>query len=54
MGVDKIQAARMIVLNDRVVRRGQTDIGLDAPVGCGGPPRASLVDGEGPFFAMEV
>jgi hypothetical protein len=53
-GLDKIQAARTIDQYDRAVRRGQTDIGLDAPIGRGGLPPASLVDGEGPFYAMEV
>ncbi|OGE56808.1 hypothetical protein PENARI_c002G09119 [Penicillium arizonense] len=53
-GVDGAQAARSIDHYDRVVRQGQTDATLDAPVGRGGQPPASLVDGEGPFYAMEV
>ncbi|KAJ5638148.1 hypothetical protein N7490_008027 [Penicillium lividum] len=53
-GVDAAQSARTIEQYDQVVRLGNTSIGLDAPVGRGGPPPASLVDGEGPFYAMEV
>lgn len=53
-GVDRVQAACTIDHYDRVVRLGQTDIALDAPVGRGGLPPASLVDAEGPFYAMEV
>jgi hypothetical protein len=39
---------------DCAFRLGQTDIGLDAPVGRSGLSHASLVDGEGPFYAVEV
>lgn len=53
-GVNGVQAGRTIDQYDRVVRQGQTDAGLDAPVGRAGPPPVSLVDGEGPFYAMEV
>ncbi|KAJ5557252.1 hypothetical protein N7494_001167 [Penicillium frequentans] len=53
-GVDPTQSARTIEQYDQVVRLGKTNVGLDAPVGRGGPPPASLVDGEGPFYAMEV
>jgi len=37
-----------------VVRQGGNGLGLDAPVGRGGLPPASLVEGDGPFYAMEV
>lgn len=53
-GVDPTQSARTVEQYDQVVRLGKTNVGLDAPVGRGGPPPASLVDGEGPFYAMEV
>lgn len=53
-GVDPTQCARTVEQYDQVVRLGKTNVGLDAPVGRGGPPPASLVDGEGPFYAMEV
>lgn len=53
-GMDGVQAARTIDQYDRIIRQGHTNTTLDAPVGRGGPPPASLVDGEGPFYAMEV
>lgn len=39
---------------DRVVRLGDQKSVLDVPVGKGGQAPAPLVDGKGPFFAMEV
>ena len=53
-GVSHSRARRTIEDYDRVVRQGNTSIALDAPVGRGGPPPVPLVDGEGPFYAMEV
>lgn len=53
-GVDNIQAAKTIERYDQVVRRGQQDFALDASVGRTGAPPGPLVDGEGPFYAMEV
>ncbi|CAG8113691.1 unnamed protein product [Penicillium olsonii] len=53
-GVSYSRARRTIEDYDRVVRQGNTSIALDAPVGRGGPPPVPLVDGEGPFYAMEV
>lgn len=39
---------------DRIMRlRDKTSL-LDSPVGKGGSPPAPLVEGKGPFFAMEV
>lgn len=52
--MEKVQAIRTIKQYDSAVRLGQSDVKLDAPVGRGGLPPASLVDGEGPFYAMEV
>jgi hypothetical protein len=53
-GINKEQAARTLDDYDRVIRQNQSDIILDAPVGyCGSPP-APLIDGEGPFYVMEV
>lgn len=53
-GVDAAQARRTVEQYDRAVRLGDADVVLDAPVGRGGTPPASLVEGEGPFYAMEV
>ncbi|KAJ5657393.1 uncharacterized protein N7484_001042 [Penicillium longicatenatum] len=53
-GVDPTQSARTIEQYDEVVRLGKTNVGLDAPVGRGGSPPVPLVEGEGPFYAMEV
>jgi len=39
---------------EQVIRHGQRNLGLDAPVGRAGAPPSPLVDGEGPFYAMEV
>ncbi|OKP11097.1 Fumarate reductase flavoprotein subunit [Penicillium subrubescens] len=53
-GVDHVQAADTVEKYDQVVRHGQRNLGLDAPVGRAGAPPSPLVDGEGPFYAMEV
>jgi hypothetical protein len=53
-GVDGRQARRTIDQYDRVVRLGDKDIVLDAPVGSAGPPPKPLVEEDGPFYAMEV
>ncbi|CAG8067186.1 unnamed protein product [Penicillium nalgiovense] len=53
-GVDNVQARRTIENYDRVVRLGDKSISLDAPIGRAGSPPTPLVDGEGPFYAMEV
>ena len=53
-GADGSQARRTIEQYDQVVRRGNTGISLSAPAGRTGTPPVPLVDGEGPFFAMEV
>ncbi|KAE8380414.1 hypothetical protein BDV26DRAFT_302845 [Aspergillus bertholletiae] len=53
-GVDGLQALRTIEQYDRVIRLGDKTSTLDAPVGKAGKPPVSLVEGEGPFFVMEV
>lgn len=53
-GADGLQARRTVEQYDLAVRLGDTEISLDAPVGRGGSPPVPLVDGEGPFFVMEV
>ncbi|KAJ5734988.1 uncharacterized protein N7483_000113 [Penicillium malachiteum] len=53
-GVDSAHASKTIQEYGHVVRLTKSGIALDAPVGRGGPPPASLVEGEGPFYAMEV
>jgi hypothetical protein len=53
-GADGSQARRTIEQYDQVVRRGNTGISLNAQAGRSGTPPVPLVDGEGPFFAMEV
>ncbi|KAL3482952.1 FAD binding domain-containing protein [Aspergillus germanicus] len=56
-GVDGVGAMRTIREYERVMRQhepGTSGIGLDAPVGRGGPPPSAIVEGEGPFHAMEV
>lgn len=53
-GADGKQAKRTVERYDQVVRLGDYSLELDAPTGrCGKPPPA-LVEGDGPFFAMEV
>ncbi|KAL3445831.1 FAD binding domain-containing protein [Aspergillus insuetus] len=58
-GVDSVGARRTIHEYERVIRPrkqepGTSGIGLDASVGRGGPPPSALIEGEGPFHAMEV
>jgi hypothetical protein len=53
-GVDGVQARQTIDHYDRVVRLGDKNVVLDAPVGRGSPPPSPLLDGEGPFYSMEV
>ncbi|KAL6241203.1 hypothetical protein RBB50_011882 [Rhinocladiella similis] len=53
-GVDGIQAKLTIEQYHRAVSQAKSGIILDAPVGKGGIPPESLLDGEGGFFAMEV
>lgn len=49
-----MQASRTMEEYDRVVRLGDRDLALDASIGGGGSVPAPLVEGEGPFYAMEV
>ncbi|KNG84807.1 extracellular 3-ketosteroid 1-dehydrogenase [Aspergillus nomiae NRRL 13137] len=53
-GVDGPQALRTIERYDRFIRLGDKTSTLDAPVGKAGKPPVPLVEGEGPFFVMEV
>lgn len=53
-GVDSSQARHTISQYDKVVRLGEKSASLDAPAGRAGQPPMALVDGEGPFFVMEV
>ncbi|KAH8650660.1 FAD binding domain protein [Tricladium varicosporioides] len=53
-GVDKAQVRRTITQYDRVVRIGEKTVLLDAAVGRIGVPPKPLVEGDGPFFVMEV
>lgn len=53
-GVDRVGAKRTIDNYDRVIRQKDPGLGLDAPVGRGGTPPTPLVEGEGPFHAIEV
>ncbi|CAI7645676.1 unnamed protein product [Penicillium discolor] len=53
-GVNDVQARRTIEEYDRVVRLGDKSISPNAPIGRAGSPPTPLVDGEGPFYAMEV
>ncbi|KAJ5213775.1 hypothetical protein N7449_000944 [Penicillium cf. viridicatum] len=53
-GVNYVQARRTIEEYDRVVRLGDKGISLDAPIGRACLTPTPLVDGEGPFYAMEV
>ncbi|KAJ5699144.1 hypothetical protein N7462_001149 [Penicillium macrosclerotiorum] len=53
-GVDYVQAARTLEQYDQFVRLGKRNLVLDAPTGQFGLSPAPLVEGEGPFYAMEV
>lgn len=53
-GVNDVQAKLTIDEYQRAVRLGDKSIALDAPTGRGSSPPVPLVDGEGPFYAMEV
>ncbi|KAL2793431.1 FAD binding domain-containing protein [Aspergillus keveii] len=56
-GVDSVAASRTIHEYERVILQqepGTSGLGLDAPVGRGGTPPSALIEGEGPFHAMEV
>lgn len=53
-GVDGSRARMTIEQYDRIMRCGDKTPLLDSPVGKGGIPPAPLVEGKGPFFAMEV
>ncbi|KAJ5263222.1 hypothetical protein N7478_010827 [Penicillium angulare] len=53
-GVDPVQSEKTVQQYNQVVRLGNSKIALDAPVGRGGTPPVPLVDGEGPFYVMEV
>jgi hypothetical protein len=53
-GVDDVQASCTIEQYDQVIRLGLKQIPMDAPVGRGGLPPTPLVDGQGPFYAIEV
>ena len=53
-GVDPNQARKTLQNYDHNVRLGQEDVILDAPTGKGGSRPSPLVDGDGPFYAMEV
>ncbi|KAL4755683.1 FAD-dependent oxidoreductase [Aspergillus foveolatus] len=53
-GVDSVGAKRTIQEYDRAIRLKEPGLGLDAPVGRGGAPPTALVEGEGPFHAIEV
>lgn len=53
-GVDSVNSRRTIQEYDRVIRQNEPGLALDAPVGRGGAPPTALVEGEGPFHAIEV
>ncbi|KIX04600.1 uncharacterized protein Z518_05470 [Rhinocladiella mackenziei CBS 650.93] len=53
-GVDGPQARRTIDQYHRAVALSDSEVRLDAPTGHGGSPPGPLVEGHGPFFAMEV
>lgn len=52
-GVNHVQARTTIQQYGQVCL-GDKEIALDAPIGRGGSYPAPLVEGEGPFYAMEV
>lgn len=53
-GVDTTKTRRTIDDYHRRVTLGDRSVALDYPVGSTGVPPASLLEGKGPFFAMEV
>ncbi|GKZ69878.1 hypothetical protein AnigIFM50267_005108 [Aspergillus niger] len=53
-GVNGAQARKTIEQYDQAIRLGDSTVALDAPVGAGGNPPVPLVEGDGPFFCMEV
>lgn len=53
-GVNGVNATRTIQEYDRVIRQKEPGLGLDFPVGRGGAPPTALVEGDGPFHAIEV
>ena len=53
-GVDDVKTRHTIDNYHRHVALGDRSVSLEYPVGCAGSPPASLLGGEGPFFAMEV
>jgi hypothetical protein len=53
-GVDGVHTKCTIEEYERAIRQKDARQSLDAPVGRGGLPPAPLVEGEGPFYAIEV
>ncbi|GKZ53730.1 hypothetical protein AnigIFM49718_007607 [Aspergillus niger] len=53
-GVNGAQARRTIEQYDQAIRLRDSTVALDAPVGAGGNPPVPLMEGDGPFFCMEV
>ncbi|KAL3478894.1 FAD binding domain-containing protein [Aspergillus californicus] len=53
-GVDSVRAKCTIKEYETATRDKNGRQSLDAPVGRGGPPPAPLVEGDGPFYAIEV
>ncbi|KAH6981514.1 FAD binding domain-containing protein [Ilyonectria destructans] len=53
-GVDVARARQTIEQYYRHVGLGDRSVIIDAPVGRGGEPPEPLVEGDGPFYAMEV
>ena len=53
-GVDDQQAARTIDNYRRAIQEQDSSAILDAPAGQTGDPPRALLEGKGPFFAMEV
>lgn len=53
-GVNDVQAKLTIDEYHRSVGLSDNSIALDAPTGRGSSSPVPLVDGEGPFYAMEV
>jgi hypothetical protein len=53
-GVNGMEARRTIDQYRQALSLGNTSVELDAPIGRAGSPPAALVEGEGPFYVMEV